>query len=201
MTDRDVERPGCAENVLAQQAAFFGLVDCILKDFDGQRVLIADVDETFGGADRIRADEHSFQNGVRIAFQHGAVHIGAWLSFVGVADHVFLVGGSLPGKTPFLSRGKRGATAAPKPRLCNRVDHGIGLHSHQRSEGSPIGAASDRFIQRVGIDRAAVPEDNLLLAAFEIERGPSRHVLEPDGLLRIRSHFSGRDQFLAVEVS
>ena len=117
--------------------------------------------------------------GVRIAFQHGAVHVGAGLAFVGVADDVFHVGGGLPGEPPFLAGGKGRAAAAAQPRLDHRVDHRLGRHLRQRPEGPAIGAAGDRFVQRHRIDRAAVPQDDLLLAAVEIQADHSGTSLEP----------------------
>ena len=51
--ERDAERPAAAEDVLAQQAALLGLVDGVFEDLDGQRILVADVDEPFAGADGI----------------------------------------------------------------------------------------------------------------------------------------------------
>ena len=53
---------------------------------DGQRVLVADVGIALARADGIRADDHPLDDAVRIAFQHGAIHVRAGVAFVAVAD-------------------------------------------------------------------------------------------------------------------
>ena len=45
--DGDAERPTAAKHVVAQKPAFFGLLNGVFENLDGQRVLVADVDEPF----------------------------------------------------------------------------------------------------------------------------------------------------------
>ena len=57
---------------------------------DGQRILGPDVDEALAGADRVGGDGHALQDAVRVALQDAAVHEGAGVALVGVADDVLL---------------------------------------------------------------------------------------------------------------
>ena len=58
----------------------------------GQRILGAHVDDALGGAHHVAADDHAFEQRVRIAFDFVAVHVGAGVALVGVADDVLVVG-------------------------------------------------------------------------------------------------------------
>ena len=58
------------------------------------------------------ADDHAFQQRVRIAFDLVAVHVRAGVAFVRVADDVFLVGRGLAQKLP-LEAGEEARAAAP----------------------------------------------------------------------------------------
>ena len=79
-----------------------------------QRILGADVNDALGGAHGIAADDHAFEQRVRIAFDLVAVHVRAGVAFVGVADQVFLVGFGLGEKVPFVAGQEPGAAAAAK---------------------------------------------------------------------------------------
>ena len=174
--DGDAERPAAAENVVAQQPALFGLGDGVFEDFDGQRILVADVDESFAGADGVGADEHAFEDGVRIAFQHRAVHVGAGLAFVGVADDVFQRRPSAAGRAAISARwGRppRRGRAGPDWIISSMTSSGF--ICVMRPQGPAIGAAGDGFVQRQRIDRAAIPQNDFLLPAVEIQRRPLGH--------------------------
>ena len=58
----------------------------VLQPADGQRVLAADVDVALVGADRVGGDGHALEHAVRIALEDAAVHEGAGVALVGVAD-------------------------------------------------------------------------------------------------------------------
>ena len=90
-----IETVARAEDVFAQQAPLVTLVDRPLDAFDRHRIFGADVDESLLGADGEAADDHPLDYVQRIALQHGAVHEGAGVAFVGIADEIAdLVGGS-----------------------------------------------------------------------------------------------------------
>ena len=101
------------------------------EPLDGQRILGADVDVGLRGADGVGGDDHAFEQPVRVALDHGAVHERAGVAFVGVADQVLLVARRLAGELPLLAgretrrrRGRAGRSARPcrRPRRasCSR---------------------------------------------------------------------------------
>ena len=79
-----------AEDVVAQEAVRLGLRDGDVQPLDRQRVLGAHVDVALRGADGVAGDDHALQHRVRIALQDRAVHEGAGVALVGVADDVLL---------------------------------------------------------------------------------------------------------------
>ena len=83
--------PAAAEDVVAEVAARLGVGDRLGEALDGQRVLGAHVDVALVRADRVAADEHALDDGVRVALEDGAVHERAGVALVGVADDVLLV--------------------------------------------------------------------------------------------------------------
>ncbi len=94
---------------------------------DGQRVLAAHVDVTLAGADGTGADHHPLEDLVRVGLEEAAVHVGAGVALVGVADHVLLVAGRLVGLLPLAARGEPCAAAAAKARGLDLGDDGRGF--------------------------------------------------------------------------
>ena len=110
--DFDVELETAAENVVAQQTVFPCLIDGPVDAMHRQRILRAHVNDALSGAHHIAADDHAFQQRVRIALDLVAVHVSAGIAFVGVADDVFLVGLGLGQEVPFVPGQESGAAAA-----------------------------------------------------------------------------------------
>src|ERR1019366_4650865 len=54
-----------------------------------QRVFGADIQVTLGGSNGVRRNSQAFQDAMRVGFEHGAVHEGAGVAFVAVADNIF----------------------------------------------------------------------------------------------------------------
>ena len=77
--------------MVAEEAALSGVLDGFLEADDGQRVLGTDIDDGRGRSDGIGADEHAFDEVMRIALDDRAVHERAGVALVGVADQVLLV--------------------------------------------------------------------------------------------------------------
>ena len=78
----------------------------------GQRIFRAHVDNAFGGAGHVSADNHALQQGMRIAFDLIAVHVGAWIAFICIADDVLLFGCCLAQELPLKAGEKSRAAAA-----------------------------------------------------------------------------------------
>ena len=91
-TEVDIEVKAGAEDVLAQQSVFPGLLDGDLETVNGDGVLGPDVDVALVGADGVAGDGHSLQHHVGVAFQNGTVHERAGVALVGVAADILLVG-------------------------------------------------------------------------------------------------------------
>ena len=78
-----------------------------------QRVFGADIQVALGGSDGVRGNGQAFQNAMRVGFEHGAVHEGAGIAFVAIADDVFDGIGLGAPKRPFApGRETRAAAAA-----------------------------------------------------------------------------------------
>src|SRR5579859_3344233 len=69
----------------------------------------ADVDESLVGAS---GDSHSLQDAVRVTLEHAAVHEGAGVALVGIADDVFFGSSRFGNSRPFESGGESRAAAA-----------------------------------------------------------------------------------------
>ena len=110
--DLEVELEVGAHDVLAQETVLAGLLDGILQTLDGQRVLGPQVDVALLRADGIGADGHALDEAVRVALQDRAVHEGAGVALVGVADDVLDVALGLAGELPLETGGEAGAAAA-----------------------------------------------------------------------------------------
>jgi hypothetical protein len=121
--DLQLEIEAGAENVFAQQPALARLGKGDLEPLDGQRILGADVDISLRRADRERGNRHAFDHRVGVAFDDAAVHEGAGIALVGVADDEFLTPRSVSGERPFPPRGKPGPSAAAKPGNLHLPEH------------------------------------------------------------------------------
>ena len=105
---------------------------------------------------------------MRVAFQHGAVHERARVAFVGVADHVFLVGFVRRGKAPFEPRGEAAAAAAAQTGILHDLDDLFGLELGQALGKRLIAVVGDIFVDIFGIDDAAVAQRHALLLFIEV---------------------------------
>ena len=139
-----------AEDVLAQQAVFVGLLDGLLQPLHGDGILGTDVDPAFICADRVAADGHGFQDRVGIAFQQGAVHERAGVAFVSVADEVLVLRLGSAGELPLLAGGETGAAAAAQAGVQHFLDNLFGGHLGQRLGQGPVAVKGDVFVDVLG---------------------------------------------------
>ncbi|OPZ97152.1 MAG: hypothetical protein BWY71_01708 [Planctomycetes bacterium ADurb.Bin412] len=112
--ENDVEVVAAVENVMAQQAVGTGLFDGVLEPLDGQGILGTNINVGLGGADAVGGDYHAFDETVGIAFADSPVHKRARITFIGVADQVFLIRHFLEGEFPLFPGGETTAAAAPQ---------------------------------------------------------------------------------------
>ncbi len=113
LDDLDVEMKFRAQDGFPEQAPFSCLVPGENRMANGQRSLHPDIDVAFGRSDRIGTDDQPFDDTVGIGHQDAAVHKGARVSFVGVADDISRRVDLIPAELPFPSG--RESPASPSP--------------------------------------------------------------------------------------
>jgi hypothetical protein len=155
--DLDLEIEARAEDVVAQQAAFFRLPQRDSQPLQGQRVFRAAIDVTLAGADGVSGDGHAFQQRVGVALQERAIHEGPGIALVGIADQILLVAGRLPAELPLAPGGKAGAAPASQTRLFDLVDDPLRTH-RQRRRQALVAVLGEVVIDLGGVDEAAIPQ-------------------------------------------
>ena len=75
----------------------------LAQTFDCQRILSTDIDIAFGGANGVGSDHHAFDYRMWIALNDGAIHVGPWVAFIGIADKVLQVTRRTAAKLPLQS--------------------------------------------------------------------------------------------------
>ena len=183
----DIEIESAAQNVASQQAVVARLLDGPIQAVHGQRILGAHVDDALGCARHVAADDHAFQQRVRIALDLVAVHVGAGIALVGIADDVFGRHRRLAQELPLECRWRY--PAPPRPRslaalICSITDSGLLVDQHlvQRL----VAADGDVFLDIVGIDEPAVAQHDLLLALEERHVVPQAAVREAGAIADVR---------------
>ena len=124
----DVEVEAAAQDILAEQAVVPGLRDGHVQPVDRQRVFGADIDDAMRGAGDVAADGHAFEQRMRVALDLVAVHVGARIALVGVADEVFPGAHCLAQILEFQRRSRN--PAPPRPRnlaslICSFTTSGV----------------------------------------------------------------------------
>ena len=166
--DLEVEGKARADDVVAEQAVLAGLVDRVLQALDGQRVLGAYVDVALMGADRKGADRHALDHRVRVALEHGAVHEGARVALVGVAEDVLDVALLLLGEAPLEARRESGAAASAQARGQDLVDDLLGGHLGERLDEGCVAVAGHVVFDAQRVDQTRVAQHDLDLAVEEL---------------------------------
>ena len=146
------------------------LADRPLDALDGQRVFGPDVEEAGLGADGVAADQHPLQDGVRVALQDAAVHVGARVALVAVADDEVLVGLRLAGQLPLQPDREACAAPAAQAGRLQLVDHLLGRHAGQDAGQALVAAAVQVLVDFLGVDHAAVAHDDAVLASLALGR-------------------------------
>ncbi len=106
----------------------------------------------------------AFEDAVGIGLEHEAIHEGAGVAFVAVADDVLLAGAGLEaGERPFAAGGEARAAAAAEAGGDDLFDERAGLHEECGAERL-VAAAGEVVVDGERIDHAAVFEHDALAA-------------------------------------
>ncbi len=129
-----------------------------------------DIDEAFLAADGPGADDHALEHGVRIALDDAAIHEGARVAFIRVADDDRLhaaVHGGLSARLPLDSRREPAAAAPPQPGALDLAYDLLRRHLLQSFDQRGVAVDGDVVVDPLGIDRAAIAEHDQLLLGEE----------------------------------
>ena len=166
-----------AEQIFAQQAQFFGLLNSGTHALYRQRVFHTHIDIPFVGADGARGNHHAFNHGVGVAFHDAAVHKCARVAFVGVADDVFFGSFFNARQIPLFAGGKAAAAAPAQAGLHNFFAYFFIGHLRIGALGLGITAVGDVFVDILGVDAAAVMQQNAFLLGIKRDFGRGFAVL------------------------
>ena len=172
---------------LPKTAVFAGLADGEVQLMHGKRIFGADVDDAVGRAGDVGADRHALDQGVRIALDLVAVHVGAGIALVGVADQELPLGLGLAQELPLHAGGVAGAAAPAQAGFLDLLVGRLGRAVDQHLVQGLVAADGDVFLDVVGIDQPGVAQDDLLLAAEEGHLVPQRDVREAGAVVDLRS--------------
>ena len=168
----DIKLESATEDVLPEQSIFPRLFDGAIQAMHRQRILGAHIDDSFGRAHHVTADDHSFQQRVRVAFNFVAIHVGAGVAFVCIADDVLLFCFCLGQEFPLVASGISGSAAAAQFRGLDLLDDAGRVRIDQYFVECLISADGDVFFNVVGIDDSAIPQNDFLLAFEERNVAP-----------------------------
>ena len=150
-----------------RNCGLLGLLDRRLQPLDGERVLAAHVDVALVGADREGGDRHALEHPVRVALEDAAVHEGAGVALVGVADDELPRALGLVDRAPLEAGGVAAAAPAPQARGRDLLDHVERRHLGDGLLERLVGALGDARLDPLGVDAAGVLEDDLPLLGEE----------------------------------
>ena len=167
----------------AEQAELARLADGHVQALDRQRVLRAAVDVALARADRVARDRHAFEQAVGVALDDAAVHEGAGVALVRVADHVLGLPGRAAGELPLQAGRETGPAAAAQAGGLHLGQHlGRGHPLEHLAEGR-VAVAGDVLADVLRVDHAAVAQRDALLLGVEGDLAVVRDGPVLEGLL------------------
>ena len=140
------------QNILAQQTEFAGLPKRYDQVLDCQRIFFANVDNTLGRARCKGSNNHSFNDGVRVAFEQAPVHIGPGVALIGVADEILAATVRLLGQEfPFETGLKPRPAPAAQARGLYLLNHPPGITPAEDVSHSDVAVILDVIEKTNGI--------------------------------------------------
>ena len=140
----------------------------------GQRILGADVKVALARADGVRRDGQPFEHAVRIGFEHRAIHEGAGIAFVAIADDVFDRACLRASERPLAAGGEARAAAPAQAGFGDGGDHLLRASVRAAAFQRLIAAAREVVVDIQRIDLAAVFEHDALLRRTVVAMRPGR---------------------------
>ena len=140
LDDAEVEAEVAAQDIFAEEILSVGGSDGTPESLHGQGVLGPHVDDPLLGAGGIGGDEHPLDEGVGVALHLVAVHVGAGVPFIGVADQILLPI-RLPGhEVPLQTGGEAGPTTSAQSRVLDLLDDLAPAHPPKHRTEGPVAA-------------------------------------------------------------
>jgi len=136
---------------------------------DCQRIFVADIDKTLVGTHCISANDHPLQHAVGIALHDRAVHVGAGVALVGVADDVAGAGCQhvAAAQLPLGSGGKTCPAAPAQARRPHLGNHLFGGHLRKHPRQRCIPARCNILVNLEGVNLPVQVENQPELVLVE----------------------------------
>ena len=161
--DVHMEAEAGVHDIIAQQAQTGGLVNGYLQALHGQGILGPDIDIALGGPGGDTGNHHALDNGVGVTLHDGAVHKGAGVTLIAVADDVLHIG-DISAHTLPLAPGREAAAApAPEAGVGNLPADGLVRHVEQGFFKGAVAVLGDVLLQILGIAGTAALEHHPVL--------------------------------------
>ena len=152
MVGEQFKRKIAAQNILPQQIGFARLRQCRFKALIAFKNFAVNVVIARRRTHGVAADDHAFNQRVRVEHNDVAVFECARLALVGVANHVFLPFKGARHKAPFQARGEARAAAPAQVGCFEFVDDVVlrRFFADDFAQGL-VAAALDVFVQRPAV--------------------------------------------------
>ena len=175
----NVEIEAAAQYILTQKPVFTRLFYGYVQSLYRYGIFCTNVYVTFLRADRIAGNRHCFENAMRVALEHGAVHKRAGVTLVRVAAYVFYISLCLSRELPFETGGEACAASAAQSRRFQFGNDLIRAHFEENFRKRRIIARSNRLLYAFRSDYTAVSEcySELMLIKGNFRKGNNASVL------------------------
>ena len=165
--DMDAEVEAASKDIITQQTHFLGLGNGGLETADGQRILGTDVDVSVLSAGGAACDHHALEDAVGVTLHDGAVHKGAGVTLVTVADHVLHGSLLLPCAVPLAACGETAAAAATEAGVGDELADVLIGHLKESLFKGGVAVLGDVLFDIFGIGSAAVGKHHTVLLLIE----------------------------------